>query len=489
MATNKTQICKKIIEPSYICLYMKYIFTIILYFLLILPSFAQTQALRITGIEIEGNKKTKAKVILRELTFHEGDTLNLDNRATFFDANQLRLMNLNLFRSVILSLKDSTAQETKILVKVIEPLYIWTGWYVELADRNFNVWWKEEKLNPRRINMALTPLWRNITGRRDYLKGIAQVGYTQKGELEYGLPGFDKRQQFGLHANVYYTRAREIAFTTEKNKLKFYFDENQFQLERMRFYTGFSYRPRLESTHSLRVQYDRTKIGSFVADSLNTTFLGKGKSKQQFVTLEYHFTFDRRDVRPYPERGVFAALTLKKEGLSSKADVNTLYATALWGQYNRINRWSLENIFKIRKELLGNTLPYFNTRGLGYQEDYIRGYEYYVLDGRDYAYWKATLRYKFFERKLDFKKYSPFESWKKKIPLLPFRIYVAAHSDLGYVRNTNALASNTLLNKVQWGRGVGLVAIFNYDDVIELDLSQNQLNDWGTYLHFKTPLK
>jgi outer membrane protein assembly factor BamA len=468
---------------------MRYIFIIILYFLLLLPSYAQAQALRITGIEIEGNKKTKSKVILRELTLHEGDTLNLSNQTAFFEENQLRLMNLNLFRTAVFSLKDSTAQETKILVKVIEPLYIWSGWYVELADRNFNVWWKEEKLNPRRVNVALTPLWRNITGRRDYLKGIIQMGYTQKGELEYGLPGFDKRQQFGLHANVYYTRAREIPFTTEKNKLKFYFDENQFQLERMRFYTSLSYRPRLESTHRIRIQYDLTKIGRFVADSLNTAFLGQGKSKQQFVTLEYHYIFDRRDVRPYPERGVFASLTLKKEGLSSKSDINTLYATALWGQYNRFGRWSLENILKVRKELLGNSIPYFNTRGLGYQEDYIRGYEYYVLDGKDYAYWKATLRYKLFEKKLNFKQYLPSERLKKIIPLLPFRAYISVHSDLGYVRNSTALVSNNLLNKIQWGRGVGVVTIFNYDDVIELELSQNQLGKWGTYLHFKTPLK
>ena len=453
--------------------------------------FAQIPAskMQITSIEVEGNKKTKTQVILRELNFAVGDSLAIDEKTSNFELNRLNLMNTNLFRSVTISMSDSSTQQAKILIKVVEPLYIWTGWFVELADRNFNVWWKEENFNLRRINVALTPLWRNITGRRDYLKGIVQLGYTQKGELEYALPEFDKKHQFGLQANIYFTRAREVAYATEKNKLKFHFDEDRFQLRKLRLFGGFSYRPRLQSTHRFRVQYDRTNIDGFVSDSLNPNFLGNGIAKQTFVTLEYHYVFDRRDIRPYPEKGTFASFTLKKEGLSSKSDLNTLYATATYAKYIRYKKWSLENILKVRKELLGQSVPYYNTRGLGYQEDYIRGYEYYVIDGVDFGYLKTTLRYKLFERKLNFRKYVPIERFKNRLPLLPMRSYFTIHSDLGYVRNLNAAPTNNLLNKTLWGNGVGFVTVFNYDDVIEIDLSHNQLGQWATFLHFKTPLR
>ena len=58
---------------------------------------AQDAMVVIDSIFIEGNKKTKNRIILRELTFSQGDSLPLSTMAAALEQNKLRLMNTNLF--------------------------------------------------------------------------------------------------------------------------------------------------------------------------------------------------------------------------------------------------------------------------------------------------------------------------------------------------------------------------------------------------------
>ena len=50
-----------------------------------------------------------------------------------------------------------------------------------------------------------------------------------------------------------------------------------------------------------------------------------------------------------------------------------------------------------------NEQPYRFLRALGYQEDFIRGYELYVIDGTAYAYMKTGFRHLLFDIKFDIK--------------------------------------------------------------------------------------
>ncbi len=468
-----------------------------------LPAMAQqVDWIRVQKINIEGNKKTRTNVILRELNLHEGDSVAILDIARRLEEIRLRVMNTAMFTNTVVNLKDLDLETHKasVLIKVYEPFYVWSTAYIELADRNFNVWLSEKKASLGRVNFALNPVWRNPTGRRDYLKGILQLGYTKKLELEYVLPAFDNRQHFGWHSNIYYTSAKEVVYNTNYDKPTFYFDEKKGQLNRFRIYGGLSYRPRLESMHRLRLQYENTRIGAFTADSLNRNFLGSGKTEQRFASLEYHFTFDRRDIIPYPEHGSFTSLTVEKEGFSTKASVNTLYVTAFWAKYLNHKKWSFESIAKARKELIGKRLPYLNNQALGYGQDFLRGYEYYVIDGSDYAYWKGTLRFKFFQKKYDIKAMMPIEKLKKYVSVFPIRAFLTLQTDIGYVNNRFPNPLNSLVNKPLYSIGFGAAAVFYHDDVVELEFS-NRLVDppfapplrssfvFAPYLRFRTPFR
>ncbi|MBL7837735.1 MAG: hypothetical protein JNM67_09475, partial [Bacteroidetes bacterium] len=89
---------------------------------------------KVEKIDIIGNRRTKSSIILRELTFAEGDTiLNWNYHA---EQSRKQLINLFLFNEIKLS-HDSG------IVKVIvtERWYLWPIPILDYADRNFNQWW------------------------------------------------------------------------------------------------------------------------------------------------------------------------------------------------------------------------------------------------------------------------------------------------------------------------------------------------------------
>src|SRR5262245_28794517 len=51
-------------------------------------------------INIEGAERTRRRILLREMSIHEGDTLRTDSLSKLAEQNRLRLYNLELFTEV-----------------------------------------------------------------------------------------------------------------------------------------------------------------------------------------------------------------------------------------------------------------------------------------------------------------------------------------------------------------------------------------------------
>jgi Surface antigen variable number repeat len=97
-------------------------------------------AVQVDSIVIKGNKRTKSRIVTRELTFSHGDTLPLSTLSAILEQNRLRLMNTNLFLSAKINLKNWT-EENHVIVQIdlIENWYLYPIPIFEIADRNFNV--------------------------------------------------------------------------------------------------------------------------------------------------------------------------------------------------------------------------------------------------------------------------------------------------------------------------------------------------------------
>lgn len=451
-------------------------------FFLFLSNAVQAQTIYIENITLSGNKKTKERTVLRELNFQKGDTLELATIDDVFAQNKLFLINTGLFTEVMFSLKNTQMNRANIEIQLTESLYILPVPIFELADRNFNVWWQEMNHDLSRTNYGLRLYHLNLTGRKDRLKVAGQWGYTRKAEIDYQFPGVNKAQTIGLAFNILLTRNREIAYRTRENKLLFDRSDDTFLFRRFRTSVRAFYRPELFETHNVELFYHQNGIDDYVKNELNPDFFGNNKTKLSHFSLEYRYTSDKRNLRIYPTGGNYIAASLKKDGLGITDDRNALNLFARYAHYIPYKkRFHLEAIIEGRYAFLRQQQPYYDYKALGFETSYVRGYEFYVIDGLDYFFQKTSLRFEIFNKKINFGKLSPF----KALRVMPTRVYLSLNNDFGYANDPFYNINNPISNKMLWGRGVGLDIMVYYALVVQMEYSFNHLGERGVFLHIR----
>ncbi len=453
---------------------------IFLFFIFPFLLIAQNDHVTIHSITLNGNKKTKDKIIYRELDFKQGDKILITDLEKRLKENERLVLNTGMFSKVEI-IPTQNKSQIDIEIKVQENWYIYPIPLVELADRNFNVWWVEQNRKLNRLNLSMRFYHLNLTGNQDRLKILTQVGYTQKLELEYTYPGINKAQTIGLTTNLLFTRNKEIGYTSFGNKLLFDREEDIFQLKRTRIGGGVIYRPGILFYHTATVNYHQNKITDTVAVELNPDYFLDSRISQQYISLSYNFTYDKRDIKPYPETGIFSFAEIQKDGVGIFEDRNSLRLTAEVRKYMlHSKKWSTSISIKGRTELIRKKHSYYNSRALGYLEDFIRGYQYYVVDGQDYLYFKSSLRYKLIDREIQFGNWVFIEQFR----LAPLKIYLTANYDGGRVWDQYYQENNPLTNAYLQGGSLGVDFVVYYDKVLRFEYSINHLKEKALFLTY-----
>jgi len=467
-------------------------------FLLLLatPIFAQQsdsvitapQFSHIENITITGNRKTKSRIILRELEFAVGDSVAIADLDATLTRNQLRLMNTGLFTSAEIAvdtINTQLPQHLYIKITLVETWYIYPVPLFELADRNFNVWWKEFHRSLRRVNYGLDLSYFNLTGHADALKVKGQFGYNNKYELSYRFPPLNARGTIGIQTSVAYSRTHEVSYLTTGNKVLFYRNTEKWMFEQLAATGNFFWRPKLLTTHTFILEYRDNRIDDTISRFLNPDFFLDGKTRQKHASLVYNFQTDHRDIRPFPLHGWNLVLELRQNGLLPTDDLHLTRFFAEYGHYFSFDkRWSLETIVKGRTSLPRRQVPYYNNQALGYGGSFVRGYEYFVADGLDYALLKTAIRFNLIDRSFKFGKWMPLKPFK----VFPLKVYLAFNNDTGYANDPWYAATNPGSNRWLYGYGIGLNFVAYYDKTARLEYSWNDLGQGGFYLNINTGL-
>ncbi len=445
---------------------------------------AQFDHVFIDSIFIKGNKKTKDRIILRELKIAPGDSIHISQLSEVLEKNEKYILNTGLFTWGKINIKswDGRTNRITLLIELFEAWYIWPFPIFELADRNFNVWWDEHKASLSRVNFGVRLKHYNTTGLKDPLKLVLQAGYTQKYELNYTLPPLNRNQTVGIIADLFYAKNREIAYTTADNKLLFEKRENEFPQQRIRAGFSFFFRPKFRSYHFAKIDFRHNIISDYVANELNPDYFLNNKTTQRFIYIRYEYVHENRDIIPYPLSGNYLSLIVEKEGIGLFDERNGFYVTGKFAQYFSFwKRWSTELIFKGKYSVFRDKQPYNKYKALGYFEDYLRGYEFYVVDGLDYGYSKSSLRFELINRRVNWGNLMPIKVFK----LMPLRIYLTMNNDIGYVNDPFYFETNPMTNKWLWGGGFGLDINLFYSTTFQIEFSINHLKEKGLFLHYK----
>ncbi|MCF8246426.1 MAG: BamA/TamA family outer membrane protein [Saprospiraceae bacterium] len=436
----------------------------------------------IRNIYVEGNHRTKTDIILRELDFGVNDTISLASLTERLVQNELKVLNTGLFTTAKFNFKEwvGATNEVGLLITVQEGWYVFPFPILEMADRNFNVWWDTYDHSLRRLNYGVRFYHTNLTGRRDQLKAVIQQGFTKKYELIYTLPFINENKTLGLNVNFLHTREKEIGYTTAGDELVFSRNSDHPLLRRFRLGVGAQYRRRLDITHHFNLTFHENLIDESVRTELNPDYF-LGNKEQRYLAASYQMVLDKRDIRPYPMHGFRLEAGAARHGLLIHEGMDALDVQAGYQQFFSFGKkWSTGFVVKGKLGLLRNKQPYYGSQALGYEPDFIRGYEYYVVDGLDFAYNKSLLRYRLFDRKFNLGPYMKLESFRE----MPLKLFLVLHNELGYAHNPFYSEGNPLANDLLWGTTLGLDLVLYYDKVFNFEVSRNRLGEYGFYLHW-----
>ena len=447
--------------------------------------FSQNEQVVVTDILVEGNKKTKERTILRELNFAIGDTIPTVDLISRLRRSEELLLNTGLFTLARINIKNWNTDNNHISINIElrEMWYLYPFYIFELADRNFNVWWEEQGRSLKRINYGGRLTWLNLTGRRDLLKATVQFGYTKKFELSYNRPMLGNSRNLGGFAEIHYSNRKEIAYITEGSKLLFKKQVDEpLLLTRFRVGAGLSYRQGLNKYHTGKIIFSDNSIGDTISQILNPDYFLESRSRQQHFTLQYNFTLDKRDVKAYPQGGNLFSILFQKDGFGLFDDVNAFAATGTYAHYFPLGeKWSFGAKLKGRYTFTRAEQPYTHVSALGYLPDFLRGYEFYVIDGMDYAYGKTHLQFRIFQKEINWGRYMFIPQFR----LMPLKVYLAINNDFGYANAPFNGERSTLSNEFLWGRGIGLDFVVFQDKVWQFEYSYNHLGEHGFFLHFE----
>jgi outer membrane protein assembly factor BamA len=459
-----------------------------MFFTLPTTLFSQGTYVVVDSILIEGNDKTKGRIITREMTFKVGDTLSLANLNEVLEDNRLRILNTSLFvRASVEMVEFSDNNHAKARIKVKEAWYIYPVPIFEISDRNFNVWWVEHHHTLDRINYGLRTTYNNATGNRDNLRFNIQGGYTPRFSVGYDFPYLDKKQEWGAGISLGYGVNHDISYTTVQNKVLILKqgDSVQQRIWGVDFNIGFH--RGLHWSQGLSYSFSQFQINDIVAKDLNPDYFLKGQTLQKYSTITYGIAYDTRNIRQFTTKGRLVQFTVAKLGVFTDDNVNKFLIDLRWAEYFQIApKWSLSTIAKARRDLTREKQPYNQNHIMGFGGDYLTGYEYYVMDGLDMAYMKNSLAYQLFNTEIK------IASFTKKIPFLklfksvPFKLYVSANLDYGYVNDAYYGTNNPLTNKFLYSGGLGVDILAYNDTRWQFNYSITQQGESGLFIHFRS---
>ena len=432
----------------------------------------------ITDFIIEGNRLTKERIILREVTLAVGDTLYWSNLEAGMEQSENNVMNLRLFNFVEIEPIQIDNKRVIILITVQERWYIYPVPIFEIAQTNFNTWWETKEL--RWLNYGLSVSHNNFRGLNQDLSVTLRFGYTKKYSASWSVPNLNKRQTLGLHFSAGYFENNEIVFNTENNERLFYNNPEDKARQYYQYKVGLSYREDIYLRHYFEVSYFDARVNDTIPILQPEYFTGGGNTSK-FLRATYSINYDTRDYRRYPLKGLLLFGILNQDGLGivNRERLGVFTTSGGYRHHHKLGgRWYLAH--NMEGKINWNTPPYYLTRGLGYS-NFVRGYEFYVVDGTSYGLLQSNLKFEILRPKAINIPYIPSDKFSKTFVAL----YANLFFDAGYVNGEDFRAANSLVNEYLYSAGIGLDLVTYYDKVVRVEGSINGLGEQSIFVHFK----
>lgn len=440
----------------------------------------------ISKIRISGNKKTKEFTILRELPFRTGDIMPEDQLIQQLQITTSHLNNTSLFNYVNVDYMPDTLDRDEclsciVLIHVEERWYYWPQVSLKLEDRNLSSWLKEKDFN--RITIGWGMRIYNVFGIRHKITASHYFGFEKGFRLAYSNIALDKERTktLGFSVSALYNKTQNVS--SEYDKVVYLKDPDHFLDRTFESSVRYSYRPGIRNTHNIDISYRRTQLGDTILE-LNKEYWGSDHTTNHAFAISYQYSHEHRNDISYPTKGYYAATEIK--GVTADRMCFFYGEMNLKLQYYEeiYTRWFWSSRLNAGVTAK-NKRAYLYDQHVGYEEKNITGYDYYVVDGQQYAILNNDLRFLILPKRiLSFGGSGAIRKFSK----IHLSLYAKLSYDMGYVHNKYRNETNTLANTFLWGSGIGLDFVTYYDIVLNCSYAVNKMGEGGFFFGIKAPI-
>lgn len=431
----------------------------------------------VNEIFIGGNKKTKEKIITRELLVQCGDTIYKEHLDFYIEKSKENLLNTSLFNYITIKTTKEFPDKINMYVLVEERWYLWPYLVFEHADRNFSSFLNNKEWS--RINYGLMLVKNNFRGRGETVKLKVRLGYKEQFQLGYEIPYIGKQRKHGISTDINWNRQNEIPYITQNDKPVYYKDDNNFTNKTLNTRFTYTFRNQYYISHRFSTLFTYNQVQDTII-KLNNNYLGHNSNTTQFLGLNYNFILDKRNYKYYPLRGYNFEILLSQFGLNLLPnEMEGIWEIETFGYkyWQHTKRW--HSGLGARAKISSNKKqPYFIEQGLGYKT-FLRAFEYYVIDGQRFATSRTFLKYTLIPTQVKY-----IEAWNwSKFNKIHYSLYINSFIDFGYVYDKQPHTTNKLPNSYLASAGIGIDLVAYYDQILRFEYSINRFNEHGFFIH------
>ena len=434
----------------------------------------QTPKDSVRCISIVGRKRTQLKTIYREINFTGTYPFYVND--SLIDRWEKRLSAINLFTDV-----EIRKSNDSLNIQVVEEFYFWINPLGGFADRNFRNWLSDPKLN--RLYFGGDFIFYNLFGLNHTLTITMVGGFNQQLGVGYEWPNNKFGDGWMGKIKFNYSQNHEIWAKTKDNRVVYFKVEPNYAQE---IYSGalkmtkkISYEKGLEFNYA----FDQYSIDESVLN-FNPNYIG-GSSKLSLSSINMGYIFDSRDQKHYPISGSEFKIFGELQYSVSNANQNNLIKNIMlkWRKFIPLNKiYSLGTV--VQSQYKFGQLNYLQSRQLGYSNDYVRGYELYVVDGNGFIISKVALRREIVNNKFTVKSLP----WSKSYSRMPLQSWITLFFEYGRVFKSiqNQIIDGNFFQKSNLNSlGISLDILAYYDLLSRFDIARNQLGQWIFNISFK----
>ena len=457
------------------------------------PESFHSPYIKVTTVSVEGNKRTKDRIIIRELDFNVGDSLATFNkeekislgsekRINKSDSSELikrlrysreNIVNTKLFLTVDLSLEYIRGNEYKLKIDVQERNYFWIFPVVRIDAPNFNEWLQDPDFD--KVNIGLFTSHNNLWGLSHQASFIAFFLNSQMYGLGYYIPWIGKGQKIGLRMGAVYSNSAVVEYASANNNERQMFCQKN-SLEEWIVRATINIRPGLYNYGKIKLEAATANISDTLF-ALAPEYLPDGKKKISNMNLYIDYAYDSRNNKSYPLKGNYLKGFIDKRGLGILShDVDYFYYGIDFHFYQQLGkRFYAAEMFKAVNSS-SEHIAYHFKQNLTSGEDFIRGYDYYALRGDEMYYFRGNLKYELVKPKVRKPKKGKKES---KFKNLQYAFYINLFSDVAYMED-EFTTNNDLNNSFLYSWGLGLDFITYYDMVLRFEYAFTYNSTYST---------